>query len=81
LTFRDGFTATVESMDEAVAVLERLETIERLQREGASPGVVLDELKALLGEAEEWARREGGAEGEDAVRRMRSALERDFVVA
>ena len=74
-------------MDEAVAVLERLERIERLQREGAPPGALLDELRALLDEAEEWARLEGGAEGADAVMQMRSALERsrspkpDFVVA
>jgi hypothetical protein len=81
LTIRDGFAATVDSMDEAVAVLERLERIERLQREGAPPRALLDELRALLDEAEEWARLEGGADGEAAVQRMRSALARDLVVA
>jgi hypothetical protein len=73
-------------MDEAAAVLERLERVERLQREGAPAGILLDELRALLGEAEEWARLEGGAEGERAVGGLRDALEahsraRDVVMA
>jgi hypothetical protein len=81
LTIRDEFTATVEDMDEAAAVLERLERLERLQREEAAPEALLEELRLLLHEAEEWARAEGGAEGEDAVGKMRSALARDYAVA
>jgi hypothetical protein len=62
-------------MEEAAAVLERLERVEKLQREGAPAAVLLDELRALLREAGEWARVEGGAEGESAVDGLREALE------
>src|SRR5260221_213327 len=44
-------------MEEARAVLARLERIEALDREGAPPDALLPELRALVGEAEEWARR------------------------
>ena len=67
-------------MDEAHAVLERLGRIERLRREGAPPPVVLDELRLLLGEAEEWSRLEGGDAGERAVAGLREALARDMIV-
>lgn len=68
-------------MEEARAVLERLERIERLQREGALPETLLDELRALLREAEDWARLEGGEAGEHAVAHLRSALARERVGA
>jgi hypothetical protein len=45
-------------MDEARAVLERIERIESLDRARAEPELLLDELRALVGEAEAWARRE-----------------------
>jgi len=45
-------------MEEARAVLARLERIEALDRESAEPGVVLDELRALVQEVEIWAKRE-----------------------
>ena len=61
-------------MEEAGAILERLERIERLQREGALAATLLDELRALLREAEAWARLEGGDAGEHAVARLRSTL-------
>lgn len=61
-------------MDEARAVLERLERIERLQRDGALAGELLEELRGLLSEAELWAGVEGGAAGDAAVARLRSAL-------
>lgn len=63
-------------MDESRAVLERLERIEALDRDGAGPRELLGELRALLVEAEAWSREEGGdAEGR-AVDELRSALER-----
>lgn len=68
-------------MEEAHAVLERLVRIERLRREGALPGALLDELRALLQEAEEWSRVEGGDAGERAVERLRDALARDMIGA
>ena len=45
-------------MDEARAVLERLERIEALERVRADPSVVLGELRELVREAETWARLE-----------------------
>jgi hypothetical protein len=66
-------------VEEARAVLERLERIERLRREGALPSVLLEELRLLLGEAEEWSRLEGGDAGERAVAGLREALARDMI--
>jgi primosomal protein N'' len=45
-------------MDEARAVLARLERIEALDRTGATPELLLAELRALAREATEWARAE-----------------------
>jgi hypothetical protein len=61
-------------VDEARAVLERLGRIERLRREGALPQLLLEELRALLQEAEEWSRVEGGDVGKRAVAGLREAL-------
>src|SRR5439155_12651735 len=52
-------TASFVRMDEARAVLARLDRIEELEREGAPPGVLLEELRGLVQEAEAWARLEG----------------------
>jgi hypothetical protein len=68
-------------MDESRAVLERLERIEALDRAGAAPSELLPELRALLGEAEEWSRLEGGDAGESAVEDLRSALSREMIAA
>jgi hypothetical protein len=46
-------------MDEARAVLARLERIEALDRAGAPPREVLEELRHLVRVAEEWARVDG----------------------
>jgi hypothetical protein len=61
-------------MDEARAVLARLERIEALEREGAPPGALLDELRGLVLAAEEWARLEGGERAKEAIERCASAL-------
>jgi hypothetical protein len=45
-------------MEEARAVLARLERIEALEREGASAPSLLAELRELVREAGEWAERE-----------------------
>ena len=63
-------------MDEARAVLARLDRIEALEREGAPPGVLLDELRGLVHDAEMWARLEGGERARDAVERCSSGLSR-----
>lgn len=68
-------------VEEAHAVLERLVRIERLRREGAPPTALLDELRSLLHEAEEWSQVEGGDAGERAVAGLRRALARDMIGA
>jgi hypothetical protein len=68
-------------MEESRAVLERLERIEALDRAGAGNSELLQELRALLGEAEEWSRTEGGDAGESAVAGLRTALSRDMIAA
>jgi hypothetical protein len=57
-------------MEEARAVLVRLERIEVLERAGADPAVVLDELRELVHEAETWARRERDADALAAAQRL-----------
>ena len=66
-------------MDESHAVLERLRRIEELDRNGGAASDLLDELRALLVEAEAWSRREGGDAGASAVEDLRIALERDMI--
>lgn len=66
-------------VEESRAVLERLERIEALDRARAEPGEIVAELRALLDEATEWSRVEGGDEGERAVGRLRSALAGDMI--
>ena len=61
-------------MDEAEAVLERLGRIEALERAGAGPPELIDELRHLVREAEAWSALEGDARTELAVDRCRTAL-------
>jgi hypothetical protein len=63
-------------MDEARAVMARLERIEALEADGAPAGVLLDEVRNLLAEAEVWVRSEhGGTDlAETALERCRDAL-------
>jgi hypothetical protein len=63
-------------MDEARAVLARLDRIEELESAGAPPRAGLLELRALLAEAEAWVRVEprGTELAEDALERCREAL-------
>ena len=63
-------------MDEARAVIERLERIEALEAgPDAAPAAVIDELRALVVEAERWARRERDPDAAAAAARCRDALE------
>jgi hypothetical protein len=66
-------------MDEAAAILDRLERIEALDRAGAGPRDLVDELRALLVEAEAWSLHEGGDAGARAVDGLRAALARDMI--
>lgn len=61
-------------MDEARAVLARLDRIEELEREGAPPGVLLEELRGLVHAAEAWAKLEGDERARTAVERCDEAL-------
>ena len=61
-------------MDEARAVLARLNRIEALERDGAPPGALLEELRGLVQAAEAWARLEGGERAKEAIERCASDL-------
>ena len=61
-------------MDEARAVLARLDRIEELEREGAPPGVLLEELRGLVQAADTWAKLEGDERARTAVRHCDAAL-------
>jgi hypothetical protein len=54
-------------MEEARAVLARLERIETLDRAQAEPSVLLGELRELVREVEIWAKREGDPRAEAAA--------------
>jgi len=55
-------------MDEARAVLARLERIEALDQAQAGPSVLLAELRELVREVEIWAKRERDPRAEAAAR-------------
>jgi hypothetical protein len=54
-------------MEEARAVMARLERIETLEREGAGVPSLLAELRELIREAGEWAERERDPRAWEAV--------------
>lgn len=68
-----------EAPELAVRMLDRLDRIESLDRSGAPPAQLLDELRALVVDAEAWTRAEGGEAAGEAVERIRSALVREMI--
>jgi hypothetical protein len=66
-------------MDEARAVIERLNRIEALDREHAPATTLLAELRELVREAEAWVRTEGDERAELAVDRCKEALAAEIV--
>jgi hypothetical protein len=60
-------------MEEARAVLARLERIEALEREGAPVPSLLAELRELVREAGEWAERERDPRARDAAAALAAA--------
>ena len=72
---------TVIHMDEARAVLARLDRIEELDREGAPPGVLLEELRGLVQAAEAWARLECDERAQSVVERCEAALAEPVALA
>ena len=66
-------------MEKERAILERLERIDGLRRDDAPAGALLDEVRALLSEAEDWVAEEDVPDGAArAVERTREALENVF---
>jgi len=63
-------------MSDPQHVLDRLRRIDSLERESAPAGALLDEVRALLAEAEIWVRSEGhgNPRAEAAVDALRDAL-------
>jgi len=61
-------------MDDSERVLRRLARIEQL-RATAPAATLLDELRALVPEAEAWARAEGDARAREAVQKLRKEAE------
>jgi hypothetical protein len=61
-------------VDEARAVIDRLERIDVLERDGAPPAVLLEELRGLVHDAEAWARLERDERAAAAVERCDAAL-------
>jgi hypothetical protein len=68
-------------VDEARAVMRRLERIEVLDRERADPRTLIAELRELVREAEDWARAEGDGRAEAAAERCKEAMAHDIVPA
>jgi len=66
-------------VDEARAVIERLNRIEALEQEGAPAKTLLAELRELVREAEAWVRTEGDERAELAVSRCKEAMAADIV--
>jgi hypothetical protein len=71
----------VERVDEARAVIRRLDRIEALEREGAHPATLLAELRELVREAEEWSRVEGDERAQRAAERVEEAVALDMIRA
>lgn len=61
-------------MDEAARVLARLERIDELRSSGGGTDL-LAELRALVPEAEAWARAEGDARARAAASKLREEAE------
>lgn len=65
----------MEAVEQARAVLDRLERIEALRGADAPAGVLLAEVRSLLSEAEAWVEADHpGARAEEALERCRNAL-------
>ena len=55
-------------------MINRLERIEVLERDGAPPALMLEELRGLVRDAEAWARIDGDERAREAVERCDAAL-------
>ena len=65
----------MEAVEKERAILERLERIDGLREEDAPAGVLLEEVRALLSEAEDWVREEHVPQrAAEALDRSKAAL-------
>jgi hypothetical protein len=65
----------VDAVDQARAVLDRLERIDALKQGDAPAGVLLNEVRSLLAEAEAWIEADrAGEHAEAALERCRAAI-------
>jgi hypothetical protein len=73
---RERPAASVEAVEKERAILEGLERIDGLRREDAPTGVLLDAVRALLSDAEDWVRADPTvpASAAKAIERSRDAL-------
>jgi hypothetical protein len=60
-------------MESTERVLARLARIDELRERGTDPEL-LDELRALIPEAEAWARAEGDARAHEAAEKLRAEV-------
>ena len=67
---------TVEAVETERAILEGLERIDGLRREDAPPRVVLEAVRSLLSDAEDWVREDPAVpwSAAQAIDRSREAL-------
>jgi hypothetical protein len=69
----------VKPVEKERAIFERLERIDDLRREDAPAEVLLDEVRALLSDAEDWVREQDVPDrAARAVERSREALDTVF---
>jgi hypothetical protein len=73
---RQRLVASVEAVEKERAILEGLERIDGLRREDAPAGLLLDAVRSLLSDAEEWVREDPAAppSAAGAIERSRKAL-------
>ena len=66
----------MEAVEKERAILERLDRIDGLRRDDAPAGALLDEVRSLLAEAEDWVcdAPEVRAGAGEAIERSRKAL-------
>jgi hypothetical protein len=66
----------VDAVEKEHAIMARLDRIDGLRKRDAPAEVLLDEVRLLLAEAEDWVREDGGAppRAADALARARDTL-------
>jgi hypothetical protein len=73
---RERPAASLEAVEKERAILEGLERIDGLRRDDAPAGVLLDAVRSLLSDAEDWVREDPSVppSAAEAIERSRDAL-------